>query len=163
MSGKFRVSIVQQNKDEGANVMDSDKQKNMLTGRRIFVVEDDILNARVIYKSLVKHGAQVFEDILGYGIVQHIIESLPVDLVILDIQLTRGNNGYGIFEKLRDHKRLMGIPIVATTSLDPEVHIPIAMEMGFSGYFGKPINALELPRYLVRILNGENIWLVSQQ
>jgi hypothetical protein len=58
---------------------------NVLAGKRIFVVEDDIVNASMLRKYLVKHGAFVSEDILGHGIVQRIIDSLPIDMVILDI------------------------------------------------------------------------------
>jgi two-component system, cell cycle response regulator DivK len=142
--------------------MNHDAQVNILVGKRIFVVEDDILNARVFYKCLAKHGAFIYDDILGYGILQHIIDSLPIDMVILDIQLARGNNGYEVFNSLKKHSQLMGIPVVAVTSLDPETYIPIAKKMGFDGYFSKPINAIEFPHHLARIFNGENIWLVSR-
>jgi CheY-like chemotaxis protein len=136
--------------------------KNILAGRRIFVVEDDVVNAGVFYTCLSRQGALIYQDILGYGIVQHILESLPIDLVIMDIMLKRGNNGYQVFEALQSNPRLKDIPVVAVTSLDPETQIPKAKEMGFAGYLSKPVNALELPNQLLRILNGENIWLVSR-
>jgi CheY-like chemotaxis protein len=134
----------------------------VLHEKRIFVVEDDILNAMVYSNCLSRFGAYVFQDILGYGILQHITESLPIDLIILDIQLKRGNNGYDIFEKLKADNQLRHIPVVAATSLDPEIHIPIAKQKGFSGFLSKPIKALELPHQLAKILNGENLWLVSR-
>jgi two-component system, cell cycle response regulator DivK len=134
----------------------------VLAGKRIFVVEDDILNARVYHSGLARHGVFIFQDIFGYGIVQHIIDSLPIDLIFLDLKLKRGNDGYDIFDQLKADNQLMNIPVVAVTSLDPEVHIPIAKQKGFSGYLSKPINILELPQQLARILNGETLWLVSR-
>lgn len=136
--------------------------KKVLTGKRIFVVEDDIVNAFLLRKYLVKHGSFVSEDILGYGIVQHIVESLPIDLILLDIQLKQGNNGYEIFKDLKNNNQLKNIPVVVITSYDPEIHIPIAKDMGFAGFISKPINAIELPYHLARILAGEKIWLISR-
>jgi CheY-like chemotaxis protein len=142
--------------------MKQDLRQNILEGKRIFVVEDDIMNAGVFHTCLSKQGALVFQDILGYGIVQHIVESLPIDLIILDIQLRRGNNGYVVFEKLKVDLQLNGIPVVAVTSLDPETEVPIAKKLGFAGYLSKPINAMEFPHQMARILNGESIWLASR-
>jgi len=137
-------------------------QGNILEGKRIFVVEDDVVNAGVFYRCLSDQGARIFQDILGYGIMEHIVESLPIDLIIMDILLRRGNNGYEIFERLKENSDLSKIPVVAITSLDPETQIPKAKQAGFAGYLSKPINAIELPRQLVRILKGENLWLVSR-
>ena len=141
--------------------MDDDPRNNALEGRRIFVVEDDIMNVGVFHTCLSKQGARVFQDILGYGIVQHIVEFLPIDLIVLDIQLRRGNNGWTIFEKLKADPRLNRIPVVAVTSLDPETEIPMARKLGFAGYLSKPINAIEFPFQIARILKGESIWLIS--
>jgi CheY-like chemotaxis protein len=137
-------------------------RENVLAGKRIFVVEDDIVNAGVFYRCLNDQGARIFQDILGYGIVQHIIDSLPIDLIIMDILLRRGNNGYEIFGQLKANHDLGNIPVVAITSLDPETQIPRAKQAGFAGYLSKPINAIELPYQLARILKGESLWLVSR-
>jgi CheY-like chemotaxis protein len=137
--------------------------ERMLEGKRIFLVEDDILNVSVFAKSLAYHGAMIYQDILGYGIVQHIMESLPIDLILLDVMLKRGQNGFDIFEKIKTEPRLASIPVVAVTSLDSEEMIPKAQEAGFSGFISKPVNIAELPKQVERVLRGEKIWAVSHQ
>lgn len=70
-------------------------------------------------------------------------------------------NGFGIFEQIKTEPRLASIPVIAVTSLDSETMIPKAREAGFSGYISKPINAVELPRQVMRVLRGEKIWVVN--
>jgi len=136
--------------------------ERLLEGKRIFLVEDDILNVGVFSTILSKHGAHVYQDVLGYGIVQHIAECLPIDLIVLDILLRRGQNGYDIFSIIKEHPSLKGIPTVVVTSLDPEANIPKAKQLGVNGFISKPINSLDFPNHIHRILNGENLWVVSR-
>jgi len=134
----------------------------LLEGKRIFLVEDDILNVGVFSTILSKNGAHVYQDVFGYGIIQHIIESLPIELIVLDVMLRRGQNGYEIFEKIKGHSLLRNIPSVIVTSLDPETNIPKAQSMGVAGFISKPINSLEFPKIIRRILDGENLWVASR-
>ena len=134
----------------------------ILEGKRIFLVEDDVLNVGVFSTTLTKQGAMVYQDVLGYGIVQHILENLPIDLIILDIMLKRGQDGYQIFEQIKADPRLANIPTVAVTSMDPESQIAKAKAAGLSGFISKPINAMEFPKLLARVLNGEKVWVISR-
>jgi two-component system chemotaxis sensor kinase CheA len=134
----------------------------VLEGKRIFLIEDDILNVGVFTTALARQGAMIQQDVLGYGIVQHIIENLPIDLIILDIMLKRGQDGYQIFEQIKTDPRLSGIPTVAVTSMDPETHIAKAKAAGLSGFISKPINALEFPKLIARVLGGEKVWIISR-
>jgi CheY-like chemotaxis protein len=134
----------------------------ILEGKRIFLVEDDVLNIGVFSTALTKQGAMICQDVLGYGIVQHILENLPIDLIILDIMLKRGQDGYQIFEQIKADPRLAGIPTIAVTSMDPESQIAKAKAAGLSGFISKPINAMEFPKLLARVLNGEKVWIISR-
>ena len=134
----------------------------ILDGKRIFLVEDDVLNVGVFTTALSKQGASVYQDVLGYGIVQHIIENLPIDLILMDIMLKRGQDGYQIFSQVKADPRLANIPTVAVTSMDPETHIAKAKEAGFAGFISKPINAMEFPKLLVRVLGGDKVWIISR-
>ena len=134
----------------------------ILDGKRIFLVEDDVLNIGVFSTALSKQGAMICQDVLGYGIVQHILENLPIDLIILDIMLKRGQDGYQIFEQIKADPRLADIPTVAVTSMDPESQIAKAKAAGLSGFISKPINAMEFPKLLARVLNGEKVWIISR-
>jgi CheY-like chemotaxis protein len=134
----------------------------ILEGKRIFLVEDDFLNVSVFTTALGKQGAIIYQDTLGYGILQHIIENLPIDLILMDIMLKRGQDGYQIFEQMKGDSRLAKIPTVVATSLDPESQIAKAKAAGFAGLVSKPINAMEFPKLLARVLAGETIWIISR-
>ncbi|MBC8506442.1 MAG: response regulator [Anaerolineales bacterium] len=133
-----------------------------LKGKRIFLVEDNAMNIAIYSTSLRSHGAIIYKDVLGYGIVKHIVESLPIDIIVLDIMLRRGINGYDIFDLIRSEPKICSIPIVAVTSLDPETEIPKAKEKGFDGFISKPINSQEFPKQLASIMSGEKLWVISR-
>lgn len=133
-----------------------------LFNKRIFVVEDDVLNLYVISRPLTECGAQVYSNYNSIGIVAHIIEHLPIDVILLDIMLRNGINGYDIFLQLSQNPRLQNIPVVAVTSLDPESEIPKVKEMGFAGFISKPINARSFAQDVAGIINKDSKWIVSR-
>jgi CheY-like chemotaxis protein len=134
----------------------------ILAGKQIYIIEDDVMNLAVFNTSLKKYGAIIEQDVFGFGIVQHIEQCWPVDLVILDILLRRGQNGYEVYDQIRAHPQLKDVPIVAVTSLDPEIEIPKAQAKGFNGFISKPINAMEFPKQLSKVLNGQSVWVNSR-
>ncbi|MCI0713218.1 MAG: response regulator [Chloroflexi bacterium] len=132
-----------------------------LTGKRIFIVEDDTRN-RVIYQiMMVRHGAQVHFDKWGRNTVEKIKEFGKVDLIILDLMITGGTSGFTIFKEIRREHEFDYIPIVAVSAADPSTAIPRAQEMGFTGYISKPIDDDLFPEQLWRIMNGEQVWYVG--
>lgn len=133
----------------------------VLEGKRIFLVEDDVMNLAVFSNSLAKTGAIIEQDVFGYGIVKHIEVSCPIDLIILDIMLRRGVNGYDVFDEIKKHPFLSRIPVIVVTSLDPEVEIPKAKEKGVNGFIAKPISALEFPRHVADVINGKEVWIAG--
>lgn len=136
--------------------------QRILEGKTIFLVEDDIVNVSVYATSLKTSGALVVQDVFGYGIVEHIVQSLPVDLIILDIMLRGGKSGYDVYDELRAHPQLKDIPVIAVTSLDPETEIPRAQAKGMNGFISKPIKAWEFPQLILKVLNGEKVWVISR-
>lgn len=133
-----------------------------LAGKRVFIVEDDVLNLYVLSKPLLTCGAFVFSNYNSIGIEVHVMEHLPIDIILLDIMLRRGINGYDIFKKFNQNPKLARIPVVAVTSLDPETEIPKAEALGFSGYISKPINARSFAQDIADIMHGEKKWVVSR-
>ena len=133
----------------------------ILEGKHIFVVEDDLVNLSVFTVCLRESGAYVEQDVLGYGIITHILECLPVDLIVLDIMLRGGTNGYDVYDDICNHPRLKDIPVIVVTSLDPETEIPKAKAKGINGFVGKPIDIRDFPRQLAKVLDGENIWITG--
>jgi len=139
---------------------------NILEGKRIFLIEDDVLNLAVFSACLRKSGAIVMEDVFGYGfahgVAMHLSEHLPIDLIVLDIMLRRGLSGYDVYDEIRKTPQLAGIPIVVVTSLDFEIEIPKAKARRVNGFISKPISVAEFPGQLASVIHGEAVWINSR-
>lgn len=136
--------------------------KNLLMGKRVFIVEDDVINVYVLTKPLSACGAMVYSNWDSIGIETHIAQHLPVDIIILDIMLRRGINGYDTFARLQENPKLKNIPVVAVTSLNPETEIPKAKALGFAGYIGEPIDAHYFAQDIADIVKSAKKWIVSR-
>ena len=133
----------------------------VLEGKRVFLVEDDVLNLAVINRILANNGAWVFQNYNSIGIVIHIIQNLPIDIILLDLMLRQGINGNNVVRELKKNPQTSHIPVVAVSSMDPELAIPEARTSGFDGFISKPIHAATFSMDIASILNGAEIWKTS--
>lgn len=134
---------------------------NELQAKKIFIIEDDVVNLAVFNRVLRNSGAYIYQNYNSIGIVTHIIENLPIDLIIIDIMLRRNINGFDVVRELKENSRTKQIPVVAVSSLDPEEAIPQAMKAGCDGFISKPINALTFNKDLQAVLNGQKRWIAN--
>lgn len=142
--------------------MNNNLKARVLEGKRIFLVEDDVLNLAVINRILENSGAWVFQNYNSIGIVIHIIQNLPIDLILLDLMLRRGINGNDVVRELKQNPQTTHIPVVAVSSLDPELAIPEAKVSGFDGFISKPIDSATFCMDLASVLDGAQIWKTSR-
>lgn len=133
-----------------------------LRGKRIFIVEDNVTNLAVFATTLRQQGASVIQDAWNVGTVSILEQQLPIDLILLDINLRRGISGYDVFDEIKANPKLAEIPVVAVTSLDPETEIPKAQAKGFSGFISKPISGLNFPHQIASVIAGEPVWIISR-
>jgi len=133
----------------------------LLDGKRILIVEDDVLNLSVFSTILRKEGATVYQDALG-----HQTEVLykyigRIDIILLDLMLDRSNtSGYDLFDKLRNDTKLEDVPIVLVTA--SEGALKKAKEKGFNGFIGKPLDRKTFAKHIVDILDGQSVWVVPE-
>lgn len=133
-----------------------------LKGKRIAIIEDNITNMAVFATSLRRHGVSVLQDAWNTSTVDFLLDSLPLDLILLDIMLRRGVNGYDVFQEWQNYPELSGIPVVAVSSLDAESEIPKARAMGFAGFIAKPISLAHFPQQLANCIAGKNVWATGR-
>jgi two-component system cell cycle response regulator DivK len=129
-----------------------------LQGKRIFVVEDDVVNMAVFTVTLRQTGATIIQDAWNANTINMLIQHLPVDVILLDLMLRFKVSGYDIFDKIKADPRLSTIPIVAVSASDPEIEIPKAKEKGFTGFIGKPIDVYQFPIQIAACMKGEEVW-----
>jgi len=87
--------------------------------KRILIIEDEV-QLRMVYKvKLEEAGYEVFEYMTGKEGLAGMKENRP-DLIILDIMLPGGMNGFDVLEQLQNNPDLKNIPVIILTNLDSE-------------------------------------------
>lgn len=130
----------------------------MLSGKRIFVLEDDVNSLAVIMSMLKRNNAAVLYDAWGIATVEKLQRYLPIDLILMDLNLPGNISGYDVFAQIRKVTELAEIPIVLVTGAEPHIEIPRARNLGFAGYLTKPVRNRTFVYALNQILNGEPVW-----
>ncbi|MGF1505497.1 MAG: response regulator [Chloroflexi bacterium] len=126
---------------------------------RIIVVEDNVNNYRLILRLLTSIGIEYCEWISsGWKVAAEADKYTPIHLILLDINLPY-EDGFEVHRKLRDHESFEGTKIVAVTANANETYMQRAINEGFDGFIGKPLDPTEFPEQITRILTGgEPVW-----
>jgi len=130
----------------------------LLTGKKIFIVEDDPLNLAVIRTILTKHGASVSFDAWGSGMFDQLKLIQPVHLILLDLALPRGVSGFDIYDQLRTKPEFADIKVVLVTAADPSTEMNKAREKGLNGFISKPIDYNRFAQSIAAVLDGKQVW-----
>jgi len=131
---------------------------NLLTNKRIFIIEDNMANVVIERMLLEQKGARVITDRWGIDAPAHIRKAMPVELILLDLMFPENISGYDVFRDLRAHTEFDHIPIIAVSASDPSTAIPKTQAYGFNGFIAKPVSFDLFPEQIARILNGEKVW-----
>jgi len=108
----------------------------------LLVVEDNLVNQKVVLSMLIKHGYQV--DVVGNG--KEALEALEAstyDLVLMDIQMPE-MDGLEAAALIRQNPRWRDLPIVAMTAHAMQGDRERCLQAGMNGYIAKPVSAARL-------------------
>ena len=113
---------------------------------KVLVVEDDPAVRDVVAHALAREGMEV--KVLGDGetALEHLRETEPFDLMILDVMLPE-MDGISLCRKLREGDAgpaLTGVPIIMLTARDDETSVVVGLEVGADDYVTKPFRPREL-------------------
>jgi CheY-like chemotaxis protein len=106
--------------------------------KRILLVEDNALNAKLLRTLLRLAGHEVLEVTTGEQALE-LVRSLRPDLILMDIQLP-GIDGLETCRRIRSDPSLATIPVVAVTSYAMPGDEQKALAAGCIGYITKPID-----------------------
>ncbi|HYX35639.1 MAG TPA: response regulator [Oligoflexus sp.] len=135
-------------------------ERGSLRGSRVLVVEDAPDNQALIRRYLEVEGARV--DLASDGS-EGILsaETGAYDVVLMDIQMPGGVDGYAATEKLR--RSNFKKPIIALTAHGMKSEMEKAKESGFDEYLVKPIDRDLLIKTVCKHIRGENLrWFPSK-
>jgi two-component system cell cycle response regulator DivK len=126
----------------------------------VLIVEDNVSNFVLIARMLGTLGIHCEWKTSGFEVVEY-ADTLPrVDLILMDIRLPY-EDGYQALERLRGHKDLKEIPVVAVTAYASEGQLQRAKEAGFNGFLGKPLDPDRFPGQITRLLEREPVWEIE--
>jgi adenylate cyclase len=130
----------------------------LLTGKRVFIVEDNAGNLAVMQTILKLEGATIFFERWGRDTYQRLLTAMPVDIILLDLMLPDGISGYDVFDTIRTFPALTAIPVVMVSAADPDLEMGKARQKGLQGYISKPIRAASFGRHIANAIGGKQVW-----
>ena len=108
----------------------------------VLAVDDNLLNLKLIEKSLSKEGYKVLSADNGPDARHTALEEKP-DLILLDIEMP-GENGFDVIEKLKDDPATNTIPVLFLTGVS-EVEAKLkGFDLGAVDYITKPFHPREV-------------------
>ena len=129
-----------------------------LSDIHILIVEDKADNYNLMLRLLtamgIEHCAWLSS---GWKVAEETEKRERVDLILLDINLPY-EDGFVVHRKLREHPKLQNTMIVAVTANADEKNMQRAINDGFDGFIGKPINPDRFQEQICRALDGKPVW-----
>ncbi len=128
------------------------------TRRHILVVEDNLVNQKVVVTTLYKRGYQI--EVASNGLVALDLlakaraENNRFDLVLMDVQMPV-MDGLETTKKIRANAEWATLPIVAMTAHAMSGDKERCLDAGMNGYVSKPVQPVSLVQTIERFLNHE--------
>lgn len=112
----------------------------------VLIVEDDLVNARVFSKILVKRGGFAVKHTENVDEVMEIAEAREVDIILMDVSLSRSAyqgkpvDGIRITQMLKTNPQTADLPIILVTAHAMEGHREqFLKQSGADDYISKPV------------------------
>ena len=127
------------------------KRQRRLSGMRVLVVEDNLINQQVAEELLSAEGAVVAMAANGQAGVDAVAQTVPpFDVVLMDIQMPV-LDGYGATRKIREQLGQRLLPIVAMTANALSSDRDACLACGMNEHVGKPFDIHHLVQTLLRL------------
>ncbi len=102
--------------------------------KKILIIEDDASISQAYQEMLESQGVNIVSARTGQeGLT--LVQSQKPNVILLDIMLPGGMNGFDVLEKLKADPTTKAIPVIVLTNLDSEVKT--ATTIGAAGYLIK--------------------------
>lgn len=117
--------------------------------KTILIAEDDTSLVNILKNKLEESGISTVTAGTGQQAL-NIIKNKAPDLVLLDIMLPGGLNGFDVLEQMKGDPKSKNIPVIVLTNLDTEKKT--AMDIGAVDYIIKPNTSID--EVVLRIKNN---------
>jgi PAS domain S-box-containing protein len=115
-------------------------------GKSVLVADDNPAGRELVRETLAGHVSSIIEASDGREALDK-IRQMPLDLVLLDIQMPQ-MDGYAVLREIRRDPALQGLRVVALTAFAMQGDREQALEAGFDDYLTKPVTLAKLKAQL---------------
>lgn len=126
-------------------------QFNILKGKKILIVEDDMSSRLYLNKILEKTGAILLNAVDGQEALQLATEDPEIEIILMDIQLPV-MDGYTSTKMIRKVRK--EVKIIAQTAYGLSGDMEKILAFGFDGFIIKPIFSDQLLEKLSSLFSG---------
>ena len=112
---------------------------DILQGRNILVVDDDVRNTFALSQVLRKHGLQVSLADDGELALKKLATEPDIELILMDIMMPV-MDGYEAMRRIRAQQRFNKLPIIALTAKAMSEDRALCLEAGADDYLSKPVD-----------------------
>lgn len=131
----------------------------LLKNKRILMFEDNLENIDVQQSLLQDEGAEV--DLFVGGDLDTYFSQGQIDLIIMDLMIPGGVDGFDIRERIHDVSGAGNIPVVAVSAMDASLAVSRAKSLKFAGFIAKPIDMDLFPSQIASIMSGKSVWYTN--
>ncbi len=124
--------------------------RKLLSGTKILVFEDNLMNQRLIKEQLTKWGCKVYTEVdLRKGLT--FLATQQIDLILMDLKMP-DLNGFEITKVIRNHtkKEIRSVPIIAFSADFTEQDTKTCKLLGINDFLLKPYTLEELMNIIVK-------------
>lgn len=138
-----------------APVVRGEAEDDVMVGRKVLIVDDDMRNVFALMASLEAEGLEIEVARNGQEAIDRVTGGDAVDLVLMDIMMPV-MNGYDAMAALRADPRFARLPIIALTAKATSADKARCLKAGASDYLPKPVD-------LDRLLSMMRVWLYDRR
>lgn len=143
---------VQAAKDQAAASVSND----ILEGKRVLLVDDDVRNLFAISSVLEDHQMHVTFAENGKEAIDLMQQEAHYDLILMDIMMPE-MDGYETMQQIRQETKWKSLPIIALTAKAMKEDREKCIEAGASDYISKPVDSDQLISLLKVWLYGQGV------
>ncbi len=120
--------------------------------KTIMVVDDQPNIRQLVEIALRKDGRRILTVASGEQAIE-VALSDPPDLIIMDIMMPGGMDGFQAIEILKSNPATCSCPILVITAKSQDAEMRRSAQVGAQGYMAKPFKLADLIEHVERLLN----------
>ncbi|MGV3527750.1 MAG: response regulator [Flavisolibacter sp.] len=126
-----------------SNLRTLGKLEEVLSGKKVMVVDDDVRNIFSLTRALETHSMTVISATDGREALDQLEQNSDVDAVLMDIMMPE-MDGYETMKRIRKMKKFKHLPIIAVTAKAMTGDREKCIQAGASDYISKPVDVDQL-------------------